>query len=122
MPIKASCHCGATQLEVSEAPTSVTECNCTFCSKRGALWAYYSPAQVVTVKSDHTTIYTKNESIGKHYHCAVCGCSTYNESSCTWGENGPDFTRPQVSVNARLFDDFDLAAVPIEYLDGKNLW
>ena len=41
MPIKARCHCGATQFEVSEAPNTVTECNCTFCFKRGVLWAYY---------------------------------------------------------------------------------
>jgi hypothetical protein len=41
---------------------------------------------------------------------------------CSWGENGPDFTRPQVAVNARLFDDFDLAAVPVKHLDGRNLW
>jgi hypothetical protein len=122
MSIKASCLCGATQFEVSETPTSVTECNCTFCSKRGALWAYYLPDQVVDIKSDRKTVYTRDESTHKRFHCAVCGCSTYNEMYCTWGENGPDFTRPQVAVNARLFDDFDLAAVPIEHLDGKNLW
>ena len=37
MAITASCHCGATQFQVSEAPSSVTDCNCTFCAKRGAL-------------------------------------------------------------------------------------
>lgn len=24
--------------------------------------------------------------------------------------------------NARLFDDFDLEAVPVTVIDGKNLW
>lgn len=42
VPIKGSCHCGQTQFEVSEAPASVTRCTCSLCSKRGALWAYYS--------------------------------------------------------------------------------
>lgn len=55
MPIKASCHCGATQFEVSEAPTTVTECNCTFCFKRVVLWAYYLPEQVSFIKNDRTT-------------------------------------------------------------------
>src|SRR5262249_45128110 len=45
VPIKGSCHCGNTQFEVSEAPASVTRCTCSLCSKRGALWAYYTPAQ-----------------------------------------------------------------------------
>jgi hypothetical protein len=43
--IKGSCHCGHTQFEVSEQPSSVTRCTCSLCSKRGALWAYYTPAQ-----------------------------------------------------------------------------
>jgi hypothetical protein len=45
MPIKGSCHCGDTQFEVTEAPASVTRCTCSLCAKRGALWAYYTPAQ-----------------------------------------------------------------------------
>jgi hypothetical protein len=122
MSIKASCHCGATQFEVSEAPTSVTACNCTFCFKRGGLWAYYSPEQVILIKNDRTTVYTSDESTHEHHHCSICGCGAYNEVRCTWGENGPDFTRPQIAVNARLFDDFDLAIVPVTHLDGRNLW
>jgi hypothetical protein len=34
----------------------------------------------------------------------------------------PDFDNPKVGVNARLFDDFDLDAVPFTVIDGKNLW
>ena len=29
---------------------------------------------------------------------------------------------PKVGVNARLLDDFDLDAVPVTVIDGKNLW
>ncbi len=45
MAIKGSCHCKATEFEVSEAPENVTRCTCSFCSKRGSLWAYYTPSQ-----------------------------------------------------------------------------
>jgi hypothetical protein len=45
MTIKGSCHCGNTRFEASEPPSSVTRCTCSLCSKRGALWAYYTPAQ-----------------------------------------------------------------------------
>jgi len=34
----------------------------------------------------------------------------------------PDFDNPKVGVNSRLFDDFDLDAVPVTVIDGKNLW
>ena len=45
MTIKGSCHCKATAFEVSAAPENVTHCTCSFCSKRGSLWAYYTPSQ-----------------------------------------------------------------------------
>jgi len=40
MTVKGSCHCGATQFTVTKRPATVTRCTCSFCSKRGALWAY----------------------------------------------------------------------------------
>ena len=43
MPLKGSCHCRATQFEVSEAPDSITRCTCSFCTKGGPLWACYKP-------------------------------------------------------------------------------
>ena len=33
-----------------------------------------------------------------------------------------DFDHPKISVNARLFDAFDLDQVEVVVLDGKNLW
>ena len=122
MSLKATCHCGATSFEVSEAPTSITECNCTFCFKRGGLWAYYSPEQVSFTKTDKTTPYTSDATTHTHYHCSICGCGAYNQVLCTWGESGPDFTKPQVAVNVRLFDDFDITTLRVNHLDGRNQW
>ena len=39
-----------------------------------------------------------------------------------WSSGKPDFDNPKVGVNSRLFDDFDLDAVPVTVIDGKNLW
>ena len=33
-----------------------------------------------------------------------------------------DFTKLKVGVSAHLFDDFDLQAVPVVVVDGKNQW
>ena len=57
----------------------------------------------------------------KHHFCANCGCGTYSELP-DWSTGKPDFDNPKVGVNSRLFDDFDLDAVPVTVIDGKNLW
>jgi hypothetical protein len=46
---------------------------------------------------------------------------TYSETP-DWSTGKPDFDNPKVGVNSRLFDDFDLDAVPVTVIDGKNLW
>lgn len=122
MPLKATCHCGATSFEVSEAPTRLTECNCSFCFKRGGLWAYYPPEQVSFADNERTTGYTTDPTTHTHYHCSICGCGAWNHALCSWGEDGPDFGKPRIAVNARLFDDFDISVLPVDRLDGRNLW
>ena len=122
VPIKGSCHCGKTQFEVSEAPADVTRCTCSLCSKRGALWAYYTPAQFrLTSPAENVATYLWGSRTVKHHFCANCGCGTYSESP-DWSTGKPDFDNPKVGVNARLFDEFDLDAVPVTIIDGKNLW
>ena len=122
MALKGSCHCKATQFEVSEAPASVTRCTCSFCSKRGALWAYYVPKdfRLMTAR-DRVSTYQWGSYTVQHHHCAICGCGTYSESP-DWSTGEPDFDNPRIGVNARLFDDFDLDAVEVAVIDGKNLW
>lgn len=122
MTIKGSCHCGATKFEVTEAPTSVTRCTCSFCSKRGALWAYYAPAQFLLETPEETiATYRWRTKFVAHNFCPTCGCTTFSVSP-DWSKGEPDFDNPRIGVNARIFDDFDLDAVPVTVIDGKNLW
>jgi hypothetical protein len=122
MPVKGGCHCKATQFVVSEAPESVTAYTCSFCAKRGALHACYTPAQfkLITARDQAATYQWRSFTV-QHHHCAICGCPTCSESP-DFSSGKPDFDNPRIGVNARLFDDFDLAAVPVTTIDGKNLW
>jgi hypothetical protein len=122
MTIKGSCHCGATQFEVTEAPASVTRCTCSLCSKRGALWAYYKPEQfhLTTPPGQMATYHWRTRTV-KHHFCATCGCGTYSVSP-DWSTGKADFENLKIGVNARLFDGFDLDAVPVVVIDGRNLW
>ncbi len=122
MTINGSCHCKATSFEVSVAPETVTQCTCSFCSKRGSLWAYYTPAQfTLTTPEQNVSSYVWGSKTVKHHFCGICGCGTFTHTP-DFSTGEPDFTNPKVSVNARLFDDFDLDAVEIVVIDGKNLW
>lgn len=122
MPVKGSCHCKATQFEVAEAPASVTRCTCSFCAKRGALHAYYTPAQFkLTTARDRVSTYQWRSFTVLHHHCAICGCPTYSESP-DWSTGKPDFDNPRIGVNARLFDDVDLDKIEVVVIDGKTMW
>ena len=79
MIVKGSCHCKATQFEVSFAPANVTRVS--FCSKRGALWAYYTPQDFrLTTAPDRVSTYQWRTFTGQHHYCAICGCGTYSKS------------------------------------------
>jgi hypothetical protein len=121
MKLTGSCHCKATRFEVAFVPETVTACTCSNCSKRGALWAYYEPTDVTFIADDARGTYRWGAKIGKYNFCTVCGNSTFNETP-SWVDYKPDFDNPKISINARLFDDFDVASIPVEVLDGKNLW
>ena len=121
MAIRAKCHCGATVFEVSEPPTSVTRCTCSFCAKRGGLWAYYRPEQFKLISAQNEVAYSRHPEIHTHFHCATCGCSTHSDTP-VWENFEMVPGRRQVPVNARLLEDFDLDAVPVAVIDGKNLW
>lgn len=125
MTVTATCHCGGTRIEIDEAPTRVTQCTCTFCSKTGALWAYYRPEEPRIVADEHRAMYSASDNINRHYFCAKCGCRTYSLSP-DWSLTTPDDPAmpetQRIAINARLLDDVDLASLEIEVLDGRNLW
>jgi hypothetical protein len=135
MAVKGSCHCGGTQFAVAKRPETVTRCTCSFCSKRGALWAYQDKEDdfaLITAR-DRVSTYQWGSYQIEHHHCAICGCGTWSRSPL-WdretkhpvpGHPVPGHPVPgrfKVQVNAWLLDDFDPSAQPIEVIDGKTLW
>ncbi|MDR6758345.1 hypothetical protein J2Y48_003644 [Mycoplana sp. BE70] len=122
--LRGRCHCGDTVFEIDgELPQALTRCTCSFCSKRGQLYAYYEPGQlrIVGVPS-HDSIYRWNTGLVAHHFCAACGCGTYTDSPAFEIGGGWDGVSRRIGINARLFDDFDAAEAPVTVIDGKNLW
>ncbi len=129
MPIIGSCHCGSTQFEIDFAPDVATKCTCSFCSKRGALWGYCDPSQFrLNSPTEHSIQYSATNAEHRHYHCGRCGCTTFSDNPdySMYGTEGDgvgfDVSRRKISVNLRCLDGFDVDALPIDVIDGKNLW
>ncbi|RZI84591.1 MAG: GFA family protein [Rubrivivax sp.] len=125
MPITGSCHCGQIAFSIEgEIPAQLTRCTCSFCAKRGALYAYYAPEQfkASTKAQDSDAIYRWQTQLVAHHFCAQCGCSTYSDSPAFELDGKWDGQTRRIGVNARLFDGFDAAEAPVSVIDGKNLW
>lgn len=124
MTIKGSCHCGKTTFEIDgEIPEQLTRCTCSFCSKRGGLYAYYQPEQFrVSVSGEDDGIYHWNSKLIDHHFCNNCGITTFSDSPAFELGGAWDGKTRRIGVNARLFDNFDAAGAPSFVIDGKNLW
>ena len=124
MTITGSCHCGNVSFEIEgEIPPTLTRCTCSFCAKRGTLYAYYEPAQfrLTTPEADSTT-YRWNSKKVAHNFCSSCGCGTFSDSPAFKPDGSWDGKTRRIGVNARLFNNFDAAEAPVQVIDGKNLW
>ncbi len=116
--VAGSCHCGAHRF-TAPAPDSVTVCNCSICSKRGAVSAYYAPGAVtLETRPDALDAYQWGDRMMTFHHCAVCGCPVFSDAP-EWTDEAGTVHPRRITLNARLFDDFDLDAVPVRRVDGR---
>ena len=114
--LKASCHCGAVQIEVARKPSSVTRCTCSICRRYGARWAYCTRKTAsVACSADDVTAYRWGDESLEFFHCNRCGCLTHYESI-----DKDDGSR--IAVNARMMAPADVADVPIRTFDGADTW
>jgi hypothetical protein len=132
MTLKASCHCGATQITLPRLPTTATSCNCSFCERTGAIWAYFKPGELVVEAEDEKTYSASG--MNNHHFCGRCGIQTWGDSP-DWSsaynmdgtpkpgvEAGTVPTERNFAVNLRLVDDLDWSKVEVEKVDGRNNW
>ena len=113
---KASCHCGAIQVEIDEKPDSLTECTCSICHRIGARWAYYTRKQVLISGTSHTRkAYLWGDKCLEFYHCKTCGCTTHYESV----EKKAD---SRIAINTRMMRREDTADIRVKLFDGADSW
>ena len=112
---KATCHCGAVELELS-LPNGIVNprrCDCSICRRKGAIVASVPLSGIRIVKGqDVLRLYEFNTKTAKHYFCSVCGIYTHHQRRSNPEEYGYNVGCLE-GVNP-----FELANVPTN--DGIN--
>ena len=79
---RATCHCGAVELEL-DLPDGIVDprrCDCSICRRKGAVVASVPLSGVHVIKgAEYLTLYQFNTHTAKHYFCSRCGIYTHHQ-------------------------------------------
>jgi len=103
------------KFEVEGELTQVMDCNCSICSRKGALM-WFVPRdkfKLLTPEEDLAT-YTFNKHVIKHRFCPNCGIHPFGEGSDPAGMK-------IAAVNVRCLEGIDVSALPVKHFDGRAL-
>ena len=112
---RATCHCGAVELEL-RLPQGIVDphrCDCSLCRRRGAIVATV-PLPDLRVVRGHAALrlYQFHTRTAKHYFCSVCGVYTHHQRRSDPNEYG---------VNVGCLEGVDpLLLDPVPVSDGVH--
>ena len=108
------CHCGAVRYEAEAELSSVIECNCSHCAKKGFLLTF-TPRAAFALQTDRDALseYTFNTGKIRHLFCRICGVQSFAEGTAP---NGDELA----AINVRCLDGVDIAALSITPVNGKD--
>jgi hypothetical protein len=121
---RGSCHCGKVQFEVDADLDHVRVCNCSICSKRGALihrveeecFRLHTPIEELALYQWHTRT-------AKDYFCPDCGILSFRRPRTLTPEEIAAGAEPfnGWAINVRCLDGVDLQSIPIRHIHGSRL-
>lgn len=112
---EGGCHCGKVRYTVTSDLAKVLSCNCSICTKRGALLTFVPEAQFHAISGeDHLSDYQFNRHNIHHLFCKTCGIQSFARGT------GPGGAK-MVAINVRCLDGLDLSSLKVEPFDGKSL-
>ncbi|KAI0509722.1 glutathione-dependent formaldehyde-activating enzyme [Xylaria bambusicola] len=122
---RANCHCAAYVYEVTLPEISTaSQCNCSVCYKKGALWVFPKPEDVKFVKGDPATLtnYTFGKKVFVHKFCSTCGNSIMFIGNPDPSEPG-EHAEVEMGINIRLFQhgQIDIWKLLLKKFDGASL-
>jgi hypothetical protein len=112
---QGACHYGAVAYSVELDLATTLKCNCSICTKLGAVWAF-APRSSFTLKSGARKQgdYQFGKKALHHRFCTACGVESYAEGAM------PDGT-PTVGINLRCVDGVDVDKLSPKPWDGRSL-
>jgi len=114
MTYQGSCHCGRVRFEVEGEVTQVMDCNCSICSRKGALlWFVPRDALRLLTPEEDLSTYTFGKHVIKHRFCPTCGIHPFGESS-------DPSTKGRAAINVRRLEGIDLSSLSIRPFDGRS--
>ena len=115
MTYHGSCHCGRIAFDVDGVLDGATVCNCSICSRKGALMWFVPRDQLRlhTPVADLAT-YTFNKHVIQHHFCPACGMHPFGEGVDPKGNR-------MAAVNIRCLEDVAVEAVPVQHFDGRSI-
>jgi hypothetical protein len=114
MLYKGSCHCGRIAFELDGEITAAVSCNCSICSRKGALLWAAPRGNLRLLSSEGLRSYVFNNHVIVHRFCETCGMHPFAEQE--GAEDGPT-----AYVNIRCIEDIDLKAIPVIEFDGRSV-
>jgi hypothetical protein len=111
---RGGCHCGKVGYEVQMELTGVISCNCSICSRTGALLSFVPEAQFKLLSGGAAlTDYQFNKKNIHHVFCSSCGVRSFAHGT---GPGGA----PMYAINVRALEGVDVDALPVKKVDGKS--
>lgn len=113
--LKSVCHCGAVELalKMPHGLEKLRRCNCSICSRKGAVVASVKIENLQVVKGENVlTLYTFNTHSAQHYFCSVCGIYTHHKRRSNPNEYGVNIA----CIEGVRIEDY----INVPYQDGRN--
>jgi hypothetical protein len=109
---EGGCHCGRVRFRVTADLTSVSECNCSVCAKKGFLHLIVPPERFeLRSGQEDLTTYQFNTRTAKHTFCRHCGIHCFYVP-----RSDPD----KIDVNVRCLEGIEISRLQVTQFDGRN--
>ncbi|AHY56245.1 hypothetical protein ACVIW2_006253 [Bradyrhizobium huanghuaihaiense] len=119
-----SCHCGTVRFEIDADIDHVRVCDCSICSKRGALIYRVAEGDFrLLTPLQELSVYRWGLFTAADYFCPVCGILPFRKPSQPTAAEREAGIRPfdGWAVNVRCLKDFDPFSVPVRQIHGSRL-
>lgn len=115
MIYKGQCHCGEVAFEVDGELSAVVSCNCSICSRKGALlWAVPRKSLGLLTPESNAGSYLFNQRRIAHRFCRTCGLHPF-------AEDVGEAEDRSAYINVRCLENADPASLDIIEFDGRNV-